>query len=146
MIIKSPVFQNNEFIPSNFTCDGAGANPELEFEEIPAEAKSLALIMEDPDSPVPNFTHWIIWNIGPKTKSIKEGEVPEGAAEGGNDARKTGYIGPCPNKGTHRYVFNLYALSDYIDLPAGSDKESLRNAIKDKILASARLIGIYKRQ
>ncbi len=145
MIIKSPIFQNNENIPPKFTCDGSGANPELEFGEIPAEAESLALIMDDPDSSVPNFTHWIIWNINPKTKIIKEGSVPEGATEGLNDAKRIGYLGPCPNKGTHHYIFNLYALSDYIGLPSGSSKESLRKEIKDKVLAGAQLTGVYKR-
>ena len=146
MIIKSPVFQNNEFIPARFTCDGDNTRPELEFEEIPVDAKSLSLIVEDPDSPVPSFTHWVIWNINPETKLIKEGNVPGGAVEGLNDAKKIGYIGPCPNKGTHRYIFNLYALKDYLNLPSGASKSELRSAINDKIIATTQLIGVYKRK
>src|SRR5438105_4998434 len=108
MMIASPLFQENTPIPVKFSCDGGNMNPELEIENVPNDAKSLALILEDPDAPrAKPFTHWIIWNINPATTVIKEESVPPASIEGMNDGEKLGYMGPCPPPGSkpHRYFF-----------------------------------------
>lgn len=97
-------------IPEKYTCKGENINPELRFEDIPANAKSLALVMHDPDAPRPGgFTHWVVYNMPPTTKGIPENSKPPGV-EAKNDADRSGYIGPCPPSGIHRYYFKLYAL------------------------------------
>src|SRR5712692_12020178 len=102
MKITSSAFQEGGNIPSKFTCDCADANPALRFEGAPAEAKSLALIVDDPDAPVGLFTHWLVWNIDPKTTEIVENSAPVGAVQGTNDYPNLGYGGPQPPSGTHR--------------------------------------------
>lgn len=110
MKITSSSFADNEIIPDKYTCKGENINPSLRFEDVPASAKSLALVMHDPDAPRPGgFTHWIVYNIPPTTKEIRENSKPPGI-EAKNDADRSGYIGPCPPSGTHRYYFKLYAL------------------------------------
>ncbi|MBI4086103.1 MAG: YbhB/YbcL family Raf kinase inhibitor-like protein [Candidatus Liptonbacteria bacterium] len=146
MTITSPSFRENGSIPKKFTCQGENINPELRFGGAPEEAKSLALIMHDPDAPMPGgFTHWVMWNIEPLTTAIKENSAPPGASEGKNGAGKTGYIGPCPPSGTHRYFFKLYALDAVLNLPAGADKNSLEAEINKHLLAEAEIIGLYQR-
>ena len=146
MTITSPSFQENSFIPKKFTCQGENINPELRFGAVPEEAKSMALIMHDPDAPMAGgFTHWVIWNIAPLTTAIKEKSAPPGASEGKNGAGKTGYIGPCPPSGTHRYFFKLYALDAVLSMPADTDKNSLEAEINRHLLAEAELIGLYQR-
>src|SRR6266550_8444606 len=110
MKISSSAFQEGGNIPSKFTCDGADANPPLRVEGAPAEAKSLALIADDPDAPVGLFTHWLVWNIDPKTTEIAENSPPNGAVQGTNDYPNLGYGGPQPPSGTHRYYFKIFAL------------------------------------
>lgn len=145
MIIKSPDFTNNGEIPKRYTCDGGNTIPPLEFSVVPEEAKSLALIVDDPDAPMGVWTHWLVWNIDPKTTLIKEGEVSLGSVEGKNSWSKTGYGGPCPPSGTHRYFFKLYALDSLLSLPANSDKETLQKEMEGHILDRAELIGRYSR-
>jgi hypothetical protein len=159
MILTSPVFENGATIPKKYTCDGGGINPELQVQNVPDEAKSLALIMHDPDAPsriLPDktsegapmpggFTHWVVWNIDPKTTVIKTESVPPGSIEGTNSAGTVNYVGPCPPKGTHRYIFYLYALDAVLDLPTGVPAESVKKEIEKHLLAEAELMGIYKR-
>lgn len=110
MKISSNTFESGQLIPEKYTCKGANINPELKFENIPANAKSLALVMHDPDAPGPGgFTHWVVYNMPPTTKEIRENSKPPGV-EAKNDADRNGYIGPCPPSGIHRYYFKLYAL------------------------------------
>ena len=145
MTITSPSFKNNEMIPKQFTCDGNNANPELDIADVPQNAKSLALIMHDPDAPMTGgFTHWVVWNIGPKTTDIKQESVPPGASEGIN-SRNAGYTGPCPPSGTHRYFFKLYALDTMLALSASTTKDDLESAMQGHTLAEAELIGLYSR-
>src|ERR1700730_16873973 len=118
MKITSPAFQEGGNIPQKFTCDGANVNPALRLEGITADAKSLVLIVDDPDAPGGSFTHWLIWNIDPKASEISEGSAPKGA-QGKNDFGKSGYGGPCPPSGTHRYFFKLFALDQPLNLSAG---------------------------
>ena len=116
LTVSSPVFKNNGTIPSKYTCDRANVNPLLSIEHIPAGTKSLALIVDDPDAPAGIWVHWVLWNIRPETKELRENSVPKGAQQGMNDFRKHPYSGPCPPSGTHRYVFNLYALDTILTI------------------------------
>lgn len=147
MKITSPAFENNENIPSKYTCDGENASPPLEFSEIPENTKSLAFILDDPDAPVTGgFVHWVLWNISPETKSITEKSVPAEAVSGTNSSDKTGYIGPCPPSGTHHYQFKLYALDTALSLEPSATREDVEKAIEGHILDQALLVGLYQRQ
>jgi len=144
--ITSPAFKHNEHVPAKYTCDGTDVNPALAIENVPAGAKSLALIVDDPDAPAGTWVHWVVWNISPDTREVKEHAVPAGASQGMNDFRKRNYGGPCPPSGTHRYFFKLYALDTVLNLGADSTKAALERAMQGHILAQAELIGLYKRK
>ena len=144
--ISSPAFKHHDRIPARYTCDGADISPPLVIENVPAGAKSLALIVDDPDAPRGMWVHWVVWNIGPDTREIKEHQVPAGAAEGLNDFRKQSYGGPCPPSGTHRYFFKLYALDTILALGANAAKGDLERAMKGHILAQTELVGLYARK
>jgi hypothetical protein len=146
MIITSPLFQHNGFIPSRYTCDGDNINPPLEIKDVPKEAKSLVLIVDDPDAPGDTWIHWTVWNINPKTARIAENGVPGQATEGKTSLGKSGYNGPCPPSGTHRYFFKLYALDAILDLSFQADKATLQKAMEGHILENAELIGLYSRK
>lgn len=123
-------------------------NPELQIQNVPGGAKSLALIVHDPDAPVPGgFTHWVVWNIDPTAAYIKDESVPPGAVEGTNGAGKVGYMGPCPppGHGTHHYQFRLYALDSLLDLPATTKAAGLEAEIEKHLLETAELVGLYGR-
>lgn len=145
MTLTSPAFKNGELIPSKFTCDGADVNPALAIGNVPPEAKSLALIMDDPDAPGGMWVHWVVWNIDLKTREVKENSVPPGAKQGMNDFRKTPYGGPCPPSGTHRYFFKLYALDTLVDPGPNANKAALEKAMKGHVIGQAELMGKYKR-
>lgn len=145
MIIKSPAFSEGDLIPSKFTCDGENINPRLDIAGVPSNAKSLALIVDDPDSPSGNWLHWSIWNMSPKIKFIEDGKLPTDAIEGVTDFRNVGYGGPCPGQGTHRYQFSLYALDTLLDLLAGAKRGELEAAMRGHIIEQAKLMGVYKR-
>lgn len=150
MQIESPAFKNNEAIPKKYTCDGENINPPLVFKDIPADVKSLALIMEDPDVPHlirPDgmFDHWVMWNIPPETKVIEEEMSPAGTF-GKNTRGAENYIGPCPPDRGHRYFFKLFALDTKLALPAGSSKSELLSAMKGRIIHEAEIIGTYNRK
>lgn len=144
--ISSAAFKHKEMIPAKYTCDGADVSPPLAIEGVPENARSLALIADDPDAPRGTWVHWVVWNIDPKTKEIKEGVVPEGARQGMNDSRQAGYGGPCPPSGTHRYFFKLYALDTLMNVEKGSTKAELEKSMKGHILAQAEIIGLYRRK
>jgi hypothetical protein len=144
MKITSPAFQAGGTIPSKFTCDGADMNPALRFEGVPAEAKSLVLIVDDPDAPSGLFTHWLIWNIDPKVTEIAEGSALIGM-QGKNDFGKSGYGGPCPPSGTHRYYFKIFALDSDLDLAAGSKRAQLDAAMRGHVIAQGEMMGRYSR-
>lgn len=145
MKISSTAFGNNGQIPAKFTCDGADINPPLGFEGIPAGAKSLVLIVDDPDAPMGTWVHWVVWNIDPKTAGIPENAVVKGAMQGANDFGKQVYGGPCPPSGTHRYFFKLYALDALPDIKKNATKADLEAAMKGHVLEEAQLVGLYKR-
>ena len=145
MKIESPAFGNAAKIPSKYTCDGADIIPPLQFSNVPAGAKSLAIIMDDTDSPSGDWLHWSAWNIAPETREIRAGEVPAGAVEGKTSFDDVGYGGPCPGRGEHRYFFHLYALDSMLDLPRGADRSQLEAALAGHILGRAEFYGLYKR-
>jgi Raf kinase inhibitor-like YbhB/YbcL family protein len=148
MIITSPSFPDSGEIPKKFTCDGGGINPELEIQNVPLEAKSLALILHDPDAPVAGgFYHWVVWDINPRTMLIKEESVPSGSIEGNNSSDELGWVAPCPPAGpAHHYEFHLYALDSTLNLSKGSTAVKLQDAMNGRILAKASLVGLYQRE
>jgi hypothetical protein len=141
--ISSPAFQNGGSMAAKFSHEGGNSNPPLKIEGVPANAKSLALIVDDPDAPNGLFTHWLVWNIDPKTTSIVERNVPKGATEGSNDFGSSGYGGPQPPSGTHRYYFKLFALGQKLDLASGAKRSQLEKAMKGHIIAQAEVMGRY---
>lgn len=143
MKIKSSAFEDGERIPSKYTCDGENMNPPLEFLEIPKQAQSLALIAFDPDAPAGPWTHWTVWNIDPEADGIREDSVPEGATEGITSAGRSGYHGPCPPSGTHRYFFRLYALDAMLDLPPKATVSELKSVMRSNEMESTELLGLY---
>jgi Raf kinase inhibitor-like YbhB/YbcL family protein len=145
MKITSSAFQEGGNIPSKFTCDGGDRSPPLQIAEIPSSAKSLALIVDDPDAPSGLFTHWIVWNISPQTNGIAEGSAPKGV-QGTSDFGKSGYGGPCPPSGTHRYYFKIFALDRELNLPSDSKRNQLDAAIKGHVVAQGELMGRYSRK
>lgn len=144
MQLTSLDFLSGSAMPSQFTCDGGEATPTLVMSDVPADAKSLALIMDDPDAPSGDFVHWLVWNIPPTTVALTT-PVPTGAIEGVTDFGATGYGGPCPPSGTHRYFFKLYALDTELGLPATARKPDLEQALSGHVLAQAQLMGTYQR-
>ena len=146
MILTSPLFENGAAIPRKYTCDGGGINPELQIQNVPDGAKSLALIMHDPDAPRPGgFIHWVVWNINPRTMVVKTESVPPESIEGMNSAGTANYVAPCPHQGTHHYIFYLYALDAMIDCPAGAAVDFVKKEIEKHLLAKTELMGTYKR-
>lgn len=146
MRITSPAFLNNSKIPSKYTCDGENISPPLEFLDLPLQTRSLVLIVDDPDAPSKTWAHWVVYNIDPRVKEVKENTVPQGGELGTTDFGRPGYGGPCPPSGTHRYFFKLYALNAILDLPEGLNKQQILERMKDNILDQAQLIGLYSRK
>ncbi len=152
MKLTSPAFEHNGKIPSRYTCDGANVNPPLKIEDIPSTAKSMVLIMDDPDIPqlvkdkygIQVWDHWVVFNIPSATKEFIEGQVPSGI-QGKNTGGKNAYGGPCPPDREHRYFFKLYALDTLLNLPAGVTKAEVEKAMEGRILAKIELVGRYKR-
>ena len=146
MKISSAAFENNSFIPSKYTCEGQEINPPLEFKDVPEDTKSLVLIVDDPDAPMKTWVHWIIWNIDAKTTQILQNSCPKGAVEGITSFGRTGYGGPCPPSGTHRYFFKLFALDKMLDLSPNSHARDIESTIEGHIIRKAELIGLYKKK
>lgn len=146
MKILSSAFKNNAEIPSKYTCDGDNVNPPLEFVGIPESAKSLVLIVDDPDAPTNTWIHWVVYSISPKTTNVEKNSIPEGGIEGMTDFGKLGYGGPCPPSGTHRYFFKLYALDTTLNLPQSATKQMIEQKMQGQIIDQAGLIGLYSRE
>jgi Raf kinase inhibitor-like YbhB/YbcL family protein len=140
--VSSTAFANEEFIPAKYTCDGENISPPLNLKDIPEDAKSLVLIVDDPDAPINTWVHWLVWNI-PVTHHIKENEIH--GVQGINDFQKKKYGGPCPHSGTHRYFFKVYALNRLLALPTSTKKIELERAMSEYIIGFGELIGIYKK-
>jgi len=146
MKITSSAFQHNESIPAKYTCDGENINPDLKFEYIPSEAVSLALLVDDPDAPVGDWVHWLVFNMDAKTEGILEDSLPSSATSGLTDFQNHEYGGPCPPNGEHRYFFKLYALDTYLDLGPNTTKAEFLTAIDSHIIDQSVLIGLYDRR
>lgn len=144
--ITSPAFAHKSAIPERYSCDGRDINPALLIDAVPDGAKSLALIMDDPDAPMGTWVHWVVWNIPAQTGEIKESSLPAGAVQGLNSWKRNSYGGPCPPSGTHRYFFKLYALDTVLNLAASSTKADLEHAMQGHIIARGELLGTYQRK
>lgn len=150
MTLHSSAFANNQPLPADYTCDGSGVNPPLEFSAVPKNAKSLALIVEDQDVPKSIRTdglwyHWLVWDMPAGTTGIDSGEEAPGIV-GKNTSGTFAYTPPCPPDREHRYIFTLYALDTMLNLEASTTKDDLQKAMKGHILEQSELIGLYNRQ
>ncbi|MFA3784166.1 YbhB/YbcL family Raf kinase inhibitor-like protein [Melioribacteraceae bacterium 4301-Me] len=148
--ITSTAFKYGELIPVKYTCDGINISPPLKWEGVPTGTKSLALICDDPDAPIGDWVHWVIYFISPTLTELREGipkgkEPIEGIKQGTTDFHYVGYGGPCPPSGTHRYFFKLYALDTILNLDSSTTKKTLLEAMKNHIIDKAELMGTYKR-
>jgi len=141
LTVTSTSFKDNGNIPGKYSCEGTQASPPLAVTGVPSDAKSLALILHDPDAPMPGgFTHWVVWNIP------TEGNIPEdfkGAEQGFNGAKRSGYIGMCPPSGTHHYHFKVYALDTRLTIDRNTDKAGLEKAMAGHILGEGEIVGLY---
>lgn len=147
MKVTSPAFAANSAIPLKYSCEGQNINPEIDISGVPAAAKSLAFVLHDPDAPVQGgFTHWVMFNIDPKTVKIGEHSVPKGAVQGSNGAGQQAYTGPCPPSGMHHYHFIVYALNSTLTLDKSATKGTLEQAMIGHVLDDAELIGTYQKQ
>ena len=151
MKLTSTAFSEGGMIPAQYTCNGPDISPPLNWEDVPEQTKSLALIADDPDAPVGTWVHWVLYNLPADTHELQEDlpktkVLPNGAMQGTNDFRKIGYGGPCPPGGTHRYFFKLYALDELVDLNPGARKKDLLDAMKGHILAECQLMGKFSRR
>lgn len=144
--------KHGDLIPSEFTCEGINHSPEIIITGTPNGTKSFALIVEDPDAPVGLFVHWVIYDIEPAVTKLREGiektpKTGEGFLQGKNDFGRVGYDGPCPPKGHgyHRYFFRLFAVSFLLSIRENATRESLLNAMEERIIEQAEFMGRYKR-
>jgi Raf kinase inhibitor-like YbhB/YbcL family protein len=148
MKITSSAFHHQQKIPRKYTCDGQDINPPLAFADVPQAARSLVLLVDDPDAPRGTWVHWLVYNIHPAVREVKEQSVPRDGIEGLTSSSKPGYAGPCPPSGTHRYFFKLYALDAMLvfDRPQRVDTKMVEEHMKDHILEQAELVGLYSRR
>jgi len=152
MQLTSTAFTEGAAIPAKHTCDATNVSPPLKWTGVPASAKSLALIADDPDAPAGTWVHWVLYDLAPTVSELPE-DVPKsqsiagGAKQGLNDFRQLGYGGPCPPRGKpHRYFFKLYALDALLELKPGLTKKDVERAMEKHILAQAQLMGTYQRK
>jgi Raf kinase inhibitor-like YbhB/YbcL family protein len=146
MRLSSPTFSDGESIPNKHGYEKENTNPPLEIGEVPTDAISLALVIDDPDAQEPAgriWDHWVVWNIAPDISRIEEDSRPAGATEGRNGFDETGYGGPRPPDREHTYHFRLYALDTELDLDVGASKEDLREALETHIIDETELRGTY---
>lgn len=152
--LRSPSFDNHGSIPRKYTCEGDDIAPPLSWAGVPAKTKTFALIVDDPDAPDPRapkmtWVHWILYNMPPSAGGLPEGAtpqtLPEGTREGLNDWNRTGYGGPCPPVGRHRYFHKLYALDVALPDLQNPRKSDLEKAMKGHIIAEAQWVGTYEK-
>ncbi|MHC4395754.1 MAG: YbhB/YbcL family Raf kinase inhibitor-like protein [Planctomycetota bacterium] len=149
--ITSPAFEDGGMIPAKYTCDGEDISVPLQWEAVPDGTASIALISDDPDAPMGTWVHWVLFNLAPDTRELKENfpddeTLPDGTRQGISDFGATGYGGPCPPSGTHRYFFKIYALDKKIDAATIVDKDQLLEEMEGHIIGQGQLMGKYKRQ
>lgn len=143
MEITSSAFSEGEMIPPQYSRQGGDKSPPLQIEDVPDRAKSLVLVMDDPDATAGTFNHWILFNISPRTKEIHEDSPPVMATQGRNDWGEIGYGGPKPPTGEHRYFIRLYALDTVLSLARGATRADVERAAQDHIVEEAELMGRY---
>jgi Raf kinase inhibitor-like YbhB/YbcL family protein len=141
MKLTSSNFNNGDFLPVDFSCQGKGRAPLLQIADAPKNTAAYALIVDDPDAPTGVFTHWLVWNISATTTTINAGELPRAAIAGANSAGSIKYFPPCPPSGIHHYYYRLYALDNQIDLPAKSKAKQLLGTMAGHIIDEAVLMG-----
>jgi len=154
LVLRSPAFADGAAIPIRHTCEGTDASPALEWSSVPAGAKSLALVVDDPDAPDPRaprmtWVHWVLYDLPPTSAGLPEAvghALPGGTRQGVNDWKRTGWGGPCPPIGRHRYFFKLYALDALLGDLGNPTKARLEAAMKGHVLAEAQLLGTYEKQ
>ena len=152
MHLSSPAFEHNNIIPTQYTCDGPNVNPPLHISDVPDDAKSLVLIMDDPDIPdfvktdlsIDVYDHWVLFNLAPDVSTIEEHTVPPGT-HGVNSNGDNAYTGCCPPDKEHRYFFKLYALDTTLDVAEGATKQEIEAAMEGHIIEQTELIGRYNR-
>lgn len=154
LTIESPSFGNQGEIPTKYTCEGADVSPPLAWSGLPEGTRSLVLIVDDPDAPDPKapqmtWVHWVLYDLPPEAKSLPEnvgsGDLPPGTREGVNDWKRTGYGGPCPPIGRHRYFHKLYALDALLGDLGTPEKPAIEKAMAGHILATAEIVGTYEK-
>lgn len=155
MNLSSIAFSENTPIPALYTCEGRDLSPPLQWRDLPANTKSLVLIVDDPDAPDPaapkmTWVHWVLYNLPPDAAGLPEGVtsagLPAGTREGLNDWQRTGYGGPCPPIGRHRYFHKLYALDTVLPDLGCATKADVERAMQGHVLDTATLVGVYKKQ
>lgn len=155
LAITSPAFSDGGGIPPRYTCDGSDVPPPLQWGGVDSNARSLVLIVDDPDAPDPKapkrtWVHWVLYNLPPETHGLDEAvassDLPAGTEEGVNDWKRTGFGGPCPPVGRHRYFFKLYALDTALSFSSAPTKAQVEAAMQGHILQSAEMIGTYEKQ
>src|SRR5262245_11980258 len=152
LTVTSPVFTSGSSIPAKYTCDGKDTPPPIVWEGVPETARSLALIVDDPDAPDPNapkrtWIHWVLYNMPPIATGLPEGgsPLPAGTMHGKNDWKRTGYGGPCPPIGRHRYLFKLFALDAVLPDLGQPTAAELEKAMEGHIVERAAIMGMYER-
>jgi len=152
MKITSSAFEEGKPIPAKYSCDGKDVSPPLRWTGVPSTAKTLALTVDDPDAPVGDWFHWIVYNLPVSTTELTEGlpkfeNLPKGGKQAMNDFKRLGYGGPCPPVGKpHRYFFKLYALDVQFNLPANTDGKQFMNALTNHVVAQTGIMGTYQRK
>jgi len=155
LTITSSSFSHNGIIPARHTCDGSDISPALTWTDVPDGTRSLVLIVDDPDAPDPaapkmTWVHWVLYNLPPNVNGLPEAveatKLPSGTLQGINDWSRTGYGGPCPPVGSHRYFYKLYALNTILPDVKNSTKAILEKAMQGHVIAQTELIGHYQRR
>jgi Raf kinase inhibitor-like YbhB/YbcL family protein len=153
LTITSSAFEHQDAIPTRFTCEGEDVSPPLNWSGVPDGCQSLALIVDDPDAPDPDapqmvWVHWVLYNLPATSDGLAEAvsQLPEGTLQGVNDWQRTGYGGPCPPIGTHRYFFQLYALDTVLPDLGKPTKKRLQQAMQGHVIAQAECLGTYRKQ
>ena len=151
ILIESQAFKHMEGIPAKYTCKGENVSPPLSWKDLPAKTKSIVIICDDPDAPAGTWVHWVCYDIPASVDSLRENiagtdSLPGSGKQGVNDFRETGYGGPCPPAGTHRYFFKIYALDAMLGVPPGKSKKEIERAMKGHVLARGELIGTYAKK
>ncbi|HZR81107.1 MAG TPA: YbhB/YbcL family Raf kinase inhibitor-like protein [Candidatus Binatia bacterium] len=153
--LRSPAFPANGEIPTKHTCEGEDVSPALEWSDVPPSAQSLALVVDDPEAPDPKapqrvWVHWVVYDVPPSATGLPEGakgsSLPQNAKQGVNDWKRSGYGGPCPPIGRHRYFFKLYALDTALPSLRDPTKSQLEDAMRGHVVGEAQLIGTYEKR